>query len=76
MMFVTIVVCTWFTGRRITSPALSFATALRPPAAGSIWDRLGMWTAVAILLVALAYGYPLAQLLAHPRYGSPGFQPF
>ena len=29
-----------------------------------------------ILLVAAAYAYPLLTLLAHPRYGSPGFKPF
>jgi hypothetical protein len=41
-----------------------------------VWDRLGMWTVVAIVLVALAYAYPLAHLLSLERYGSPGFQPF
>jgi len=76
MMFVTIVAATWFGGRRIEAPAVEFATALRPPIGGSIWDRFGMWTTVAVILVALAYAYPLAQLLAHTRYGSPGFQPF
>jgi hypothetical protein len=35
-----------------------------------------MWTIVAILLVVAAYAYPLAQLLGHPRFGSPGFKPY
>jgi hypothetical protein len=35
-----------------------------------------MWAVVAAVLVAIAYAYPLVQLLSHPRYGSPGFQPF
>jgi len=29
-----------------------------------------------VLLVAVAYGYPLLHLFAHTRYGSPPFQPF
>ena len=29
-----------------------------------------------IVLVVAAYAYPLWTLLAHPRYGSPGFKPF
>ena len=48
---------------------------VRPTTLG-VWDRLGLWTIVAILLVAAAYGYPLMQLLAHPRFGSPAFKPF
>jgi hypothetical protein len=47
-------------------------------AADDAWpvDRLGLWTIVAILLVAAAHGYPLMQLLAHPRFGLPSFKPF
>ncbi len=35
-----------------------------------------MWTVVAIILVAVAYAYPLAHLLSLERFGSPPFQPF
>jgi hypothetical protein len=42
----------------------------------TIWDRFGLWSLVAAALVLVAYAYPLIQLLAHPRFGSPGFQPF
>jgi len=76
MMFVAIVATTWVRGRRIEAPAFEFAVALHPPAGGTIWDRFGMWTTVAVILVALAYAYPLSQLLMHTRYGSPGYQPF
>jgi hypothetical protein len=41
-----------------------------------VWDRLGLWTIVGIVMVLLAYGYPLATLIMTPRYGSPPFQPF
>ena len=76
MMFVAIAATTWLAGKRIEPPAFEFAEALHPPAGGSVWDRFGLWTVVAVILVALAYGYPMTQLLMHTRYGSPGFQPF
>ena len=47
-----------------------------PVTAPGIWDRFGVWTVMAVALVALAYAYPLLHLLSMPRYGSPGFQPF
>jgi len=31
---------------------------------------------VAIALVLLAYAWPIAHLLMHPRFGSPPFKPF
>ncbi|MBI4408502.1 MAG: hypothetical protein HY561_02260 [Gemmatimonadetes bacterium] len=41
-----------------------------------VWDRFGLWTALAIVLVLLAYAVPLLGLLRLERFGSPGFQPF
>jgi hypothetical protein len=41
-----------------------------------IWDRFGLWTVVAIVMVALAYAYPLLTLLGMERFGSPPQQPF
>lgn len=73
--FATVVVATWLSGKKIAPPSFEFAAPLRPAAYG-IWDRFGMWTVLAIVLVAVAYGYPLIQLLRHTRYGSPPFQPF
>jgi cytochrome c oxidase subunit 1 len=75
LAFVTVVAATWVGGRRIAAPRFEFATALRPPTAIGIWDRFGLWTALAVLLVIAAYGYPILQLVAHTRYGSPGYQP-
>jgi cytochrome c oxidase subunit 1 len=74
--FVTVVFSTWIGGRRIAPPPFEFAVALEPPNALGVWDRFGMWTIVAIVLVIAAYAYPLLQLLAHPRFGSPAFKPF
>ena len=71
-----VVFATWLAGRRIQAPAFEFAVPLVRPTTLGMWDRLGLWTIVAIVLVAVAYGYPLMQLLAHPRFGSPPFKPF
>jgi cytochrome c oxidase subunit 1 len=76
LSFLTVVVATWVGGRRIQPPAFEFAIPLHPETAPTVWDRFGMWTAVAVVLVVVAYAIPLIQLLSHTRYGSPGFQPF
>jgi cytochrome c oxidase subunit 1 len=75
LSYVLVVAATWLTGRKIEAPAFEFASSLRPPVS-SIWDRFGLWTALAVLIVLAAYAYPLIRLLAHQRYGSPPFQPF
>lgn len=76
LAFVVVVLGTWIGGRRIAPPAFDFAQPLRPVTTVGAWDRFGWWTVLAVLLIAAAYGYPLVQLIAHPRYGSPPFQPF
>jgi len=76
LCYVTVVAATWMGGRRIDAPAFEFAVPLVRPVATGVWDRYGLWTIVALVLVAAAYGVPLVQLLAHPRFGSPAFKPF
>jgi cytochrome c oxidase subunit 1 len=76
MSYVCVVVATWVAGRRIPAPELRFAVPLRPVTTLGLWDRFGVWTLAAIVLVLFAYGYPLLHLLSHERFGSPGFQPF
>jgi hypothetical protein len=41
-----------------------------------VWDRLGLWFGVAVVLVVIAYAIPLWDLMHLTRYGSPGFKPF
>ena len=76
LAYVGVVVATWTSGARIPAPAFEFAQPLKPETVPTTWDRFGLWTFVAAALVLIAYAYPLLQLLAHPRFGSPGFQPF
>ena len=76
LLFLIVVVATWLAGRKIAPPEISFSVPLRQPAAAGPWDRLGMWSLVAVVLVVVAYAWPIAHLLSHPRFGSPPFQPF
>ncbi|MGD8375497.1 MAG: b(o/a)3-type cytochrome-c oxidase subunit 1 [Acidobacteriota bacterium] len=76
LSFLVVVAATWFGGRRVEAPALQFAVPLKPVTAPGIWDRLGLWTVVAAVLVLLAYAWPLLHLLGMERFGSPPFQPF
>jgi cytochrome c oxidase subunit 1 len=76
LAYVGVVFGTWVAGPRIAAPPIEFAQPLRPETGSNLWDRFGLWTIVAALLVLIAYAYPLFQLLSHQRYGSPPFQPF
>lgn len=46
------------------------------PRQRTVFDRFGLWIVVAIVLVVIAYAYPLAHHLGMERFGSPGFKPF
>jgi len=76
LCFVLVVAATWTTGRRTEAKGAVFAEALEPVEHMGVWDRLGMWSAIAIVLIIIAYAYPLVDLLSHERFGSPGFTPF
>jgi cytochrome c oxidase subunit 1 len=76
LSYVFVVVATWTSGRKIDAPAFEFAQPLQGTPEAGVWDRFGMWTAIAVALVVIAYAYPLYQLISHPRFGSPGFKPF
>jgi cytochrome c oxidase subunit 1 len=77
--FVLVMLGTLLAGERRPQPAVEWAEALSEPAGGGrplIWDRLGLWFVVAVVLVTIAYVIPLWDLLQLTRYGSPGFKPF
>ncbi len=79
MLFAMVMFGTLLAGRRTTQPPIEWARSLGTPAGGfrpTVWDRLGLWFAIAVVLVAVAYGVPLWNLLHLTRYGSPGFHTF
>lgn len=52
-----------------------FAVPLEPVGAPGLWDRFGLWTVVAVVMILLAHASPIYTLISQTRYGSP-FQPF
>jgi cytochrome c oxidase subunit 1 len=79
VFFVAVMAHTLLAGRRTEKAPLVWADSLGMPAGGfrvTVWDRLGLWWAVAGVLVVIAYGIPLYDILTHARFGSPGFKPF
>lgn len=75
--YLLVMLGTVLAGRPRPDDKISFAEALEaPPSRRTVFDRFGMWIAIAVVLVAVAYAYPLAHQLSLPRFGSPGFKPF
>lgn len=76
-LFLGVVIAT-LRGKRAAAgnPVVEFAEALEGPPVRGLWDRFGLWTAVAALLVLAAYAYPILHHLGMERFGSPGFKPF
>ena len=76
LFFVLVVIFTVF-GTKSAPEAFEFAEPLEAPGPRAlIFDRLGLWTAVAIVLIVVSYGPPIWNHLHTTRFGSPGFSPF
>ena len=73
MSFVLVLVVTALGKPRETAMSFEYAEALEGPVTRTSWDRLGLWTGVAIVLVVLAYAWPIWDLLQLERFGSRGF---
>jgi cytochrome c oxidase subunit 1 len=75
--YAAVLVGTMLTAPRGVRPAIEYAEPIAPPAPGrSIWDRFGLWTAVAVLLIVIAYAQPLYHLHTMVRFPSRAFTPF
>lgn len=76
LFFVLVALFTLFSAIHEANP-VEFAEPLEAPGPrGLMFDRLGLWTAAAIVLLLVSYGPPLWNHLQLVRYGSPGFSPF
>ena len=80
LMFLAVVFTTWAWGTAESDEAaleVRFARSLDPlPALRTVWDRVGLWAFVAVLLIIGAYAKPIWDLLTMERYGSLPFTPF
>ena len=76
LFFLLVMLFTLF-GPRVAAEPIKFAEPLEDPGTKAAYlDRLGLLTAMAVVLIVVAYGYPIWQHLQMPRFGSPGFSPF
>ena len=75
--YIVVLVGTMLVSPRGATAPIEFAESIVPPSPGpSIWDRFGLWTIVAAVLIFLAYAQPLYHLHTMPGFPSQGFSPF
>jgi cytochrome c oxidase subunit 1 len=75
--FVLVMLGTGLAGKRRAPEWIEWAEPLEPVKPGTtIFDRYGLWTAVAVALVIIAYAYPLWTHLHMQRFGSPPFKQY
>jgi len=74
--FLLVMIGTALAGKRCETAPLEWAEPLHPVGRAGLLDRFGLWTVVAIVLVAIAYAVPLWTHVRMARFGSPGFSPF
>jgi cytochrome c oxidase subunit 1 len=76
LFFVLVVVFSLF-GAKAETNGIHFAETLQHTGPRSLlFDRLGLLTIAAVVLIAIAYGPPIWNHLHTIRFGSPGFSPF
>jgi len=78
VLFLYVLVSTWLSSR---TPTIDVSGALPDPLSGpshspAVLDNLRLWTAIAVLLVVLAYGVPLADMVMTDGLFGPGSVPF
>jgi cytochrome c oxidase subunit 1 len=77
MFFALVMLFTVTAGRKAEQGPILFAEPLEPPSPKAVlFDRLGLWTVVAIILIIVAYGYPIWMQVRMPTFGSAGFTPY
>ncbi|TXH59152.1 MAG: hypothetical protein E6Q93_09450 [Burkholderiaceae bacterium] len=77
MLYLGVVVGTMLVAPRGALLPIEYAESLVAVTPGpSLWDRLGFWSAVAVVLIVIAYGPPLYHLHTMTRFPSQGFSPF
>jgi cytochrome c oxidase subunit 1 len=77
--FMLVMLGTLLAGRRREPAPIEWAEALHTREGGfreTIWDRLGLWFVLAVILVLIGYAVPLWDLFQLERFGSGGFKPF
>ena len=75
--FVMVMLGTGLAGKRRAPERIEWAEPLEPSKPGrTVFDRYGMWAAVAVALVVIAYAYPIWAHLHMERFGAPGVRQY
>ncbi|HEY7501456.1 MAG TPA: cbb3-type cytochrome c oxidase subunit I [Vicinamibacterales bacterium] len=76
LFFLLVILFTVFSANA-EAESIEFAEPLDAPGPRAlVFDRLGLLTIVAVVLIVIAYGPPIWNHLQMTRFGSPGFSPF
>jgi cytochrome c oxidase subunit 1 len=77
MCYVSVLVATMLVSPAGQRAPVAYAESMSAVEPGpSIWDRLGLWAAVAAVLIVLVYAKPLYDLHTMVKFPSRGFSPF
>ena len=77
LFFAAVMFGTGLAGKKHEPEPIEFAEPLEPPGdKARVLDKMWIWTVLAVLLVIIAYGIPIAQHLSMERFGSRGLSPF
>jgi len=77
MCYVSVLVMTMLVSPEGERAPVVYAESMSPMEPGpSLWDRLGLWAAVAAVLILIVYAKPLYDLHTMVKFGSRGFSPF
>ena len=77
LLFLMVMLATVLVGRRAEQPALVFAEPLEgQPHEVRVFDRIWIGVVAALVLIVVAYAYPLAHHLGMQTFGAPGIRQF
>jgi cytochrome c oxidase subunit 1 len=76
MCYIATILATMLTSAEGTRASIEYAEPMSAQPAAPVWDRFGLWTVVAVVMIAVAYAPPLYRLHTMTWYGSRGFSPF
>ena len=75
--FLMVMLGTVLAGKKTETRQVEFAETVVPESnRQTVFDRLGLWTVIAVVLVLIAYAYPIYSHLQMQTFGSPGYKPY
>ena len=77
MFFVSVMLGSLTAPKLDVVPGIEYAETARPLTGKQVvWDRIGLWVVLAVVMIVIAYAYPISQLVGLERFGSPPFRVF